>query len=92
MNAPAALPAGQADLVALIRRELSDIRPQKLAGEWSDAARFIDDLGLDSLDLVELVARLEQSTGLYVPDEDLKLLTSVADTAAYVRSRQTDNA
>lgn len=71
-----------------IRRELHAIRPGVLPPTWDDAARFRQDLGLDSLDLVELVARLEQATGLYVPDDDVARLSSVADTVAYVRERR----
>jgi acyl carrier protein len=76
------------DLRAAIRRELRAIRPEKLPAEWPDDARFREDLGLDSLDLVEMVARLEQQTGLYVPDADLPQLASVAATAAYIEGRR----
>ena len=81
-------PSADAALRAHIRRELHAIRPRALPATWGDAARFRQDLGLDSLDLVELVARLEQATGLYVPDDDVARLSSVAATLAYVRERR----
>ena len=91
MNAHADLD-DDAALAAMIRNELTEIKPGKLPGEWSDDAAFTDELGLDSLDLVELVARLEQATGVYVPDEDLPRLTSVSATIAHVRTLQARDA
>jgi acyl carrier protein len=85
---PAPPPLDDAALAAMIRRELCDIRPGKLTADWPDTAAFIEELGIDSLDLVELVSRLEQSSGIYIPDQDIKLLTSVAMTAAYIRARR----
>ena len=52
-----------------LRRELKAIR-RDLPPELDDDADFQNELRLDSLDLVEMVARLEQATGIYVPDED----------------------
>lgn len=92
MTAHPALQTRHRDLAALVRGELVDIQPRKLAGDWSDTASFIEDLGLDSLDLVELVARLEQATGLFIPDEDLPRLSSVQATAEYVSDRQAADA
>jgi acyl carrier protein len=73
---------------ASIRRELRSIRRDKLPPMWDDDSSYRDDLGLDSLDLVEMVARLEQVTGMFVPDEDFAKLTSIAATADYVRGRR----
>lgn len=81
-----------AELRDRIRRELRSIQPRKLPMEWDDDARFREDLGLDSLDLVEMVARLEQLTGIFVPDPDVPTLTSVTSTAEYVRARQSAGA
>jgi len=75
------------DLGTLIKRELRSIQPDKLPADWPGTARFREDLGLDSLDLVEMIARLEQMTGLYVPDADVPALVSVAATVNYVRSK-----
>lgn len=49
-------------------------------------ARFIDDLGADSLDIVELVMRFEEEFGLEIPDEDAEKITSVRDAVAYIES------
>jgi acyl carrier protein len=73
---------------ATIRRELRSIRRDKLPPDWNDESHFRDDLGLDSLDLVEMVARLEQATGIFVPDEDVAHLMSISATVDYVRARQ----
>lgn len=76
---------------ATIRRELRSIRRGKLPAEWDDDSHFRDDLGLDSLDLVEMVARLEQATGIFVPDEDVAQLMSISATVRYVRARQAES-
>jgi acyl carrier protein len=47
-------------------------------------ARYRADLNLDSLDLVELVARLEQRYGLLVPDADLPQFVSIDATVRYL--------
>jgi acyl carrier protein len=73
---------------ASIRRELRSIRRDKLPPVWDDESHFRDDLGLDSLDLVEMVARLEQATGIFVPDEDVAQLMSISATVDYVRAQQ----
>lgn len=50
-------------------------------------ARFIEDLGADSLDQVELVMALEEEFGSEIPDEDAEKLTSVGDAIKYVESK-----
>jgi acyl carrier protein len=69
-----------------MRRELESIR-RDLPPTWDDDADFQKDMGLDSLDLVEMVARLEQFSGIYVPDDDIPKLKSISTTAEYVRMR-----
>ena len=44
-------------------------------------AKIIDDLGADSLDVVELLSRLEDEFGVTIPDEDVESLKTVADVA-----------
>jgi len=51
-------------------------------------AKFIDDLGLDSLDLVELVMAFEEEFGQEIPDEDAETLTTVKETIKYIESKQ----
>ena len=48
------------------------------------AAKFIEDLGADSLDTVELVMALEEEFGIEVPDEQAEKLQSVGDVMKYV--------
>jgi acyl carrier protein len=49
-------------------------------------AKFIEDLGADSLDIVELVMALEEEFGLDIPDEDADKLKTVGDAMNYLRS------
>ncbi len=51
-------------------------------------AKFIDDLGADSLDTVELVMAFEENFGIEVSDEDAESLKSVADVVAYIEKVQ----
>ena len=50
-------------------------------------AKFIEDLGADSLDQVELVMALEAEFGSDIPDEDAEKLTTVGDAIKYVESK-----
>jgi len=54
------------------------------AGKVTEAASFIDDLGADSLDTVELVMAFEEEFGIDVPDEEAEKLQSVGDVVRYV--------
>ncbi|PZU07709.1 acyl carrier protein [Sphingomonas sp.] len=47
-------------------------------------ARFLDDLGGDSLDVVELVMALEEEFGITIPDEDVERIATVQDAITYV--------
>ena len=51
-------------------------------------AKFIEDLGADSLDTVELVMALEEEFGIEVPDEQAEKLQSVGDVIKYVEESQ----
>ncbi len=48
-------------------------------------AKFIEDLGADSLDIVELVMALEEEFGLDIPDEDADKLKTVGDALNYLQ-------
>ena len=50
-------------------------------------AKFIEDLGADSLDQVELVMALEEEFGADIPDEAAEKLTTVGDAIAYIESK-----
>jgi acyl carrier protein len=54
--------------------------------EVTPTASFIDDLGADSLDTVELVMALEEGFGIEIPDEDAEKITTVKDALAYIES------
>ncbi|MBX5475536.1 MAG: acyl carrier protein [Clostridia bacterium] len=47
---------------------------------------FIDDLGADSLDIVELVMALEEEFDMEIPDEDAEKITTVGDAVKYVQA------
>jgi acyl carrier protein len=47
-------------------------------------AKIIDDLGADSLDVVELLSQLEDEYGISIPDDEVESLVTVADVAAEV--------
>ncbi|HAY13850.1 MAG TPA: acyl carrier protein [Fimbriimonadaceae bacterium] len=56
--------------------------------EVSESASFTDDLGADSLDVVELVMAIEEEFGIDVPDEDTQGLKTVQDVVDYIKSKQ----
>ena len=51
-------------------------------------AKFIEDLGADSLDTVELVMALEEEFGTEIPDEDAEKLQSVGDVIKFIEDTQ----
>ena len=72
------------------KERITEIIIDKLAIEESkitDDAKFIDDLGADSLDTVELIMQLEEEFGIEIPDEDADKITSVKDAVSYIDSR-----
>lgn len=54
-------------------------------GSVTEDAKFVDDLGADSLDTVELVMALEEEFSLEIPDEDAEKITSVNDAILYIK-------
>ncbi|RZT95092.1 acyl carrier protein [Rivibacter subsaxonicus] len=73
-------------IIEFLREELRSIKPA-LPRDWPLAAHFKQDLNLDSLDLVELVARIEQRYELMIPDADLPGFTSLEALHAYIVER-----
>lgn len=59
------------------------VDPEKVKPE----ASFIDDLGADSLDIVELVMAMEEEFDLEIPDEDAEKLKTVQDVASYLQKK-----
>jgi len=55
------------------------------ADKVTSEASFVDDLGADSLDTVELVMALEEEFGIDIPDEDAEKMRTVGDAVAYIR-------
>ena len=56
------------------------------ADKVTEAASFIDDLGADSLDTVELVMAFEEEFGIEIPDEDAEKITRVKEAVEYIES------
>jgi acyl carrier protein len=56
--------------------------------EVTPAASFIEDLGADSLDIVELIMALEEEYDLEIPDEDAEKIQTVEDVTKYIQSKQ----
>ena len=55
--------------------------------EVTDSASFIEDLGADSLDTVELVMALEEEFGIEIPDEDAEKMANVGAAIKYIDSK-----
>lgn len=71
--------------------ELKELVAKKLSVDISQVtpeAKFTDDLGADSLDLVELVMELEEHFEIEISDEDSQNFQTVSDVAAYVQSKK----
>ena len=56
--------------------------------EVTPEAKFIDDLGADSLDTVELVMALEEEFGIEIPDEDAEKIATVRDAITYIQEHK----
>ena len=52
--------------------------------EVTEEASFVDDLGADSLDIVELVMALEEQFGVSIPDEEAENIKTVGDAVSYI--------
>ncbi|HEV2314126.1 MAG TPA: acyl carrier protein [Candidatus Acidoferrales bacterium] len=59
-------------------------------GEVTSTASFVDDLGADSLDIVELVMAFEEAFGIEIPDEDAEKIATVKDAIAYIDKHAKD--
>lgn len=56
-------------------------------GQIKPETTFVDDLNLDSLDIVELMMRMEDEFGIEIPEEDAEGLKSVQDVISYLESK-----
>ena len=76
--------------MAAIEDKVIDIIVDKLGVERSEVtpeAVFVDDLGADSLDLVELIMAMEEEFGTEIADEDAEKLRTVQDVISFIKAR-----
>jgi acyl carrier protein len=74
-----------------IEEKVKQIIVEELGVDESEVtpnARFVDDLGADSLDTVELVMRFEEEFGIQIPDEEAEKITSVRDAIEYIQKHK----
>ncbi len=79
---------GVEDKVKAIIAEQLGVKPEEVTPQ----ASFIDDLGADSLDTVELVMALEEEFGVEIPDEDAEKMTTVGDALKYIQDKSASKA
>jgi acyl carrier protein len=73
-----------------IDEKVIDIIVDKLGVDRSEVtpeAAFVDDLGADSLDLVELIMAMEEEFGMEIADEDAEKLRTVQDVISFISAR-----
>lgn len=76
-----------ADIMTKIR----DVVADKLDADPSDItpeASFVDDLGADSLDVVELIMGLEDEFGIEISDEEAESIRTVGDAVTFIQDKQ----
>jgi acyl carrier protein len=81
------------DIMASIEQKVKEIIVERLGVNEADVtpeASFIDDLGADSLDTVELVMAFEDGFGIEIPDEDAEKITNVAQAIEYIKEKAAD--
>ena len=74
-------------MAALVEEKVKQIFVEQLGVDESEVtatASFVDDLGADSLDTVELVMAFEEGFSIEIPDEDAEKIQTVADAIAYI--------
>jgi len=79
-----------AENVLEIQEKIKQIIADELGvdeAQVTENARFIEDLGADSLDIVELIMRFEEEFDIEIPDEDAEKMQSVRDALAYVEQK-----
>ena len=71
-----------------VEERVKEIICEQLSVEESEvapSAKFIEDLGADSLDTVELVMAFEEEFGIDIPDEDAEKIATVGDAVQYIK-------
>jgi acyl carrier protein len=74
---------GLEDRVSAIIVEQLGVTKEELAPR----ASFIDDLGADSLDIVELVMAMEEEFDIEIPDDDAEKIQTIEDVVSYVKAK-----
>ncbi len=75
-----------------IEQKVKEIIVEQLGVKTSDVsadASFVDDLGADSLDTVELVMKFEEDFDIEIPDEDAEQIQTVRDAINYIQAHHT---
>lgn len=57
----------------------------------TEDANFLEDLGADSLDVIELIMAIEDTFGIEVPDEDIEKVITVGDAVRYIKKKTGEN-
>jgi len=78
-----------ASLESKVRKIIAD-RLQVDIDSVTPEANFVEDLGADSLDLVELVMAFEEDFGLEIPDQDAETMKSVGDAINYLNKKTSE--
>lgn len=71
--------------------KIKDILVEQLNVDENDItmeSSFIDDLGADSLDVVELIMAMEEEFGIEIPEEDAESISTVGAAVEYIKARQ----
>jgi acyl carrier protein len=79
---------GEESEMASVEERVKQIIVEQLGvdeAEVTPAASFVDDLGADSLDTVELVMAFEEAFAIEIPDEDAEKIRTVKDTIEYIQ-------
>ena len=69
-------------------REIVAEQLERDVNEVTNTASFIDDLGADSLDIVELVMKMEEEFGIEIPDEEAEKIKTVNDVIQYIAAHK----
>ena len=75
---------------SVLETRVTDLIVEQLGVSKDEAemkASFIDDLGADSLDIVELVMSLEEEFDVEIPDEDAEKIQTIGDAVSYLKER-----
>jgi len=80
--------------MATVEEQVKQIIVEQLGVDESEVtptAHFVDDLGADSLDIVELVMAFEEAFEIEIPDEDAEKITTVKEAIDYIQSHTKKN-